>query len=669
MPGYANKFSTTAQSPDQNGFTSSAVDSTGSNLLVAVVCWWNQGTPATFSDSKGNTWTKRASAATFSNTRTIDVYDCIGGTVGAGHTFSVAGGTTVATLFVYGFSGGGATPFDMKVIATSGAGGLGTFIPSIQAGVTNPCMDGCIVFTACNYNASDPSLSAGFTGLQTASYTGNAVSGGAAYQIQTTATSVNPTWSGTAQVVEAVNLVYAPSTPPAEPDINAVLAALDGTDIIDYKGFNGYAGGDTTWTKLGGALTASGTHSAPAAAPNGFGPGCRLTGAKLGVTPQAGQGSDPTGGFFTFTEVDNVRAVLALLVVPDITTDGIAQHGPPVGFNDATNAVTFGMGVDSLNWMSPSTPITAYENTHPVGGALTRKLGTQIVTLLAPVNYKAQYLGANAYGISDCTYGAVVMFNAVPNQARVTQVVNALYAAIGKTATALRDNLIVFNGDSRFQALAASEVDGSHGNETPPGTVVRSLGAPYPDWQNDAVYGFNSSQTITVITNTTAPTLTASTRTHKTAILLIGLNDMVGQGATPAATFAHVQTIVGQYVTAGCDKIIVCTEPDAKSVSNQTQYNTDRLAYNVLLRTLDGTQSGKVKIVDLEAEPNMGPVGSRTNHTLFQAADEVHWTTAGCTNEANYIVANSGGLFAPSGGGGANKGNRGINLSLSRIGL
>lgn len=95
-PSFALVVSTSASNA-----TSSAVNTTGAKLLVAVGSAF--GGASTFTDSKSNTWI--ALTAPNSGSYTLDLAYCIDPVVGTGHTFSFGGGFNAFRVFAFSATG------------------------------------------------------------------------------------------------------------------------------------------------------------------------------------------------------------------------------------------------------------------------------------------------------------------------------------------------------------------------------------------------------------------------------------------------------------------------------------------------------------------------------------------------------------------------------------
>lgn len=197
---HAEKAGTSAGS----GATTDAVDSTGCSLLVAGYA--SRINIPTLTDSKSNAWTALTEYAPSSSR--VRLYYCAAPTVGSGHTFSVSGGSaTYGTVFVLGFSGTAATPFDKE----SGSGGTGG--TSRQPGSVTPASNGSVLVSmlSASTTTTNPLIDGSYT-AHALSGTGVNQNSGIAYLIQTTATASNPTWSWTGNDHNAATIaVFSPA--------------------------------------------------------------------------------------------------------------------------------------------------------------------------------------------------------------------------------------------------------------------------------------------------------------------------------------------------------------------------------------------------------------------------------------------------------------------------
>lgn len=174
------------------GVTSGNIDTTGANLLVACVAYYqNLGS---FSDNKSNTWTA-GNVNGFGGDIISQLFYCSPSSVGSGHNFSYSGGGTYPCLHVYAFSGAHASPFVEQ------QGNNSASATSISAGSSSitPPQDGCLLVTGmCNGQTGGLTygVDSGYNlhATQQQYSSGVHVGEAAAYLIQGTAAAVNPTW-------------------------------------------------------------------------------------------------------------------------------------------------------------------------------------------------------------------------------------------------------------------------------------------------------------------------------------------------------------------------------------------------------------------------------------------------------------------------------------------
>lgn len=188
----AHVVSTAAGSVGGAPVTTGAIDTTGANLIVVSVSFYNTTAPA-LTDSKGNTWTALTARTTATNPG-VRLFYCYNPTVGSGHTFTATQAVSFPTIGVSAFSGVAASPFDQESGAsTSGAG------TTYQPGSITPSENNCLLVTTVSTNTTTHTINSSFVIGGTVDQSGgNHMGGGIAYKIQTTAGAENPTWSYTA---------------------------------------------------------------------------------------------------------------------------------------------------------------------------------------------------------------------------------------------------------------------------------------------------------------------------------------------------------------------------------------------------------------------------------------------------------------------------------------
>ena len=171
--------------------TTSAIDTTGANFLVAVLAGYYSG--STVSDSKGNSWQVLTQYGTSGDYVTI-VYS-YNPTVGTGHTFTITntGGGGYIGIMVAAFSGLNATSavFESGTDMGSTISGASTG----QPGSITPATTGDLVITGLSqYNTATMSVNDSFT-LVSPVGTSGGQSAGLAYLIVPNTSALNPTWT------------------------------------------------------------------------------------------------------------------------------------------------------------------------------------------------------------------------------------------------------------------------------------------------------------------------------------------------------------------------------------------------------------------------------------------------------------------------------------------
>jgi hypothetical protein len=189
-------------------------------ILIAVSNYLPNTAFNVLSDAVGacsspcNTWTQIGTQNGGSGSiTTVTYYGCLSGcTVGSGHTFTytTTSGSSYPTIGVLAVSGGAATKDQ-----TNSAGTAGT-LTSIQTGSVTPSVNNELLFTAFSVDqffGGTPSIDSSFTFTGTSGIDYIEQTGGQcfplaiAYQIQTTATARNPTWTWTSSATGAAAII------------------------------------------------------------------------------------------------------------------------------------------------------------------------------------------------------------------------------------------------------------------------------------------------------------------------------------------------------------------------------------------------------------------------------------------------------------------------------
>ncbi len=181
------------------GTTTPAINTTGATLLIVALAGGGDRLTG-FSDSKSNSWSALTDHAPSIGVR---ILYCANPTVGSGHTFTYTTGGSYPVIMAQAWSGASATPFDAE------NGNVAGSCASLATGNITPAEDGELLVSAVTFNNDSPSetIDLGFTlGSGQNFGGGNNYGGGIAYQIQTTATARNPTWSGASGLDRGVAL-------------------------------------------------------------------------------------------------------------------------------------------------------------------------------------------------------------------------------------------------------------------------------------------------------------------------------------------------------------------------------------------------------------------------------------------------------------------------------
>lgn len=190
---WVKKLHFTAHSTDRNTFTSGAQDTTGADILIAVLSAGDNS--AVLTDSKGNTWTPLTAQSQFSAAFCRITY-AKAPTVGTGHTFTcTVTATTSPAIEVLAYSGSHQTaPFDVE-------NGSGYFAASAQPGSVTPNQNSSLIVTGITQQSANSATVAIDSGFTIEDYQDTIVaqclSSGCADLVQNTAAAINPTWSWT----------------------------------------------------------------------------------------------------------------------------------------------------------------------------------------------------------------------------------------------------------------------------------------------------------------------------------------------------------------------------------------------------------------------------------------------------------------------------------------
>lgn len=208
-----------AGSVNTNDITTAAIDTSGSDILIAVTSYYATGTDSV-TDSKGNTWVKLNDYTNGAFNRVTISY-VKSATVGTNHTFTSSGANgSFPAIAVAAFSGSNTSaPFDQQNGSTS----------SDTPGSITPTTDNQLIISGISTLSgagSAPTIDSGFTVTDSHGNAASAYAGyGLAYKIQTTAAAVNPTWTD-GDVFRATNIASFKSSGAAPPVVVVVANNL-----------------------------------------------------------------------------------------------------------------------------------------------------------------------------------------------------------------------------------------------------------------------------------------------------------------------------------------------------------------------------------------------------------------------------------------------------------
>ena len=183
----------TAKANNSGSITTSAIDTTGADLIVCAVTDDDRDTAASLSDSQSNSWTtgppSKYNSSDFASMR---LYYKQSPSTSASHTFSITfpnvGGVACAA-----YSGSVASPLDTPENGNTTAFGGGA---TIATGSVTPTADNYILITGLAFYLADatPTIDLSFTRRADDHSSGN-MGVAIADLIETTAAAKNPTWT------------------------------------------------------------------------------------------------------------------------------------------------------------------------------------------------------------------------------------------------------------------------------------------------------------------------------------------------------------------------------------------------------------------------------------------------------------------------------------------
>ncbi len=222
-----------ASSADNHSVVTGAINTTGADLIVAVVGEYSANAAAVVTDSKSNVWTALTSYQT-SNQGKITIWYSHPTGVGSGHTFTVTdAASTLPAIAVSAWSGSAPTNVVDKQSGNTSPSGQ-----TVSPGAIVPSYPNALVITgltAALDGGGTPTVDSGFMLLANTLTSATAVSAAIAYTI-TSQTTSNPIWTnptGSSTAAAIASFQPAPPNPlPSPVPSRAVLFGSGGDPYI-----------------------------------------------------------------------------------------------------------------------------------------------------------------------------------------------------------------------------------------------------------------------------------------------------------------------------------------------------------------------------------------------------------------------------------------------------
>lgn len=228
--------------------TGGPIDTTGANLIVVEVSYFDASSAVTVTDNKGNTYTALTGYGGAGADYRVKLFYCYAPTVGTGHTFVGGVAGAYCSVSIAAFSGAAASPADQS------AGSFNSSSSTAQAGSITPTESGeLIIATMCNrLDAGSVSINDGFTIVDQELWQSGGLGTALAYKIQTAAAATNPTWTLTSAVKNA----------PAIYSFKAADGGSGGTpSLVVSDGTHAHAADNLALTIIGTLSIADSSHS------------------------------------------------------------------------------------------------------------------------------------------------------------------------------------------------------------------------------------------------------------------------------------------------------------------------------------------------------------------------------------------------------------------------
>lgn len=189
--------------------TTGPVNCSGASLIIITAGWFNySGGVCSVSDSQGNTYTGLTGQS--SGSLNVRLFYCLVPSASSSMTFTIDPGTgnSLSTIEVQAWSG------FSSYLTQNGATSGGSF-STCQPGSVTTAVNGALIVTGVNTaGLSSPlSINSGFT-ISDSGEPNSTVAAGMAYLVQSTAGTINPTWTfANYGVPVAVIAAFGPSSP------------------------------------------------------------------------------------------------------------------------------------------------------------------------------------------------------------------------------------------------------------------------------------------------------------------------------------------------------------------------------------------------------------------------------------------------------------------------
>lgn len=224
--------SSTAKQGARNGVTTSAIDTTGANLIVVGIAWYSVTSPSV-TDSAGNGAPTALTTSNIASDVGAKLYYWLNPTTSASHTFTLGPANVYGGLIVAAFSGvKTSSAFDQQAGATSASA------TGLSPGSVTPSEDNELVIFIAGKGGNTTTVDSTTVGSMIGNYAGiTAVTYalGMGYEIQTTAAASNPSLSGTGSSVMAARI----ATFKAEPAASGRLGRILGPNGVYGRIING----------------------------------------------------------------------------------------------------------------------------------------------------------------------------------------------------------------------------------------------------------------------------------------------------------------------------------------------------------------------------------------------------------------------------------------------